>query len=59
VAQEVTATHNIFAMHVVGYDAKLYPGSWSDWSNNPDRPIATWRTTLISLVGAVSHHLIA
>jgi thiosulfate/3-mercaptopyruvate sulfurtransferase len=28
-------------MHVAGYDAKLYPGSWSDWSNTPDRPIAT------------------
>lgn len=37
----VTATHNIFAMHLAGYDAKLYPGSWSDWSNTPDRPIAT------------------
>lgn len=37
----VTATHNLFAMHLAGYDAKLYPGSWSDWSNNPANDIAT------------------
>ncbi|MFN5927036.1 MAG: sulfurtransferase, partial [Roseiflexaceae bacterium] len=37
----VTATHNLFAMHLAGYDAKLYPGSWSDWSNDPNHPIAT------------------
>lgn len=40
----VTATHNLFAMHLAGYDAKLYPGSWSDWSNNPDHAIATGDT---------------
>jgi len=37
----VTATHNLFAMHLAGYDAKLYPGSWSDWSNDPTHAIAT------------------
>ena len=37
----VTATHNLFAMHLAGYDAKLYPGSWSDWSNDPNHAIAT------------------
>lgn len=37
----VTATHNLFAMHLAGYDAKLYPGSWSDWSNDPAHAIAT------------------
>jgi len=27
----VTACVNIFSLHLCGIDAKLYPGSWSDW----------------------------
>jgi len=27
----VTACHNIFALKLLGLDAKLYEGSWSDW----------------------------
>lgn len=37
----VTATHDIFALHLAGYQALLYPGSWSDWSSQTERPIAT------------------
>jgi thiosulfate/3-mercaptopyruvate sulfurtransferase len=37
----VTATHDIFALHLAGIDATLYPGSWSDWSSQEARPIAT------------------
>jgi thiosulfate/3-mercaptopyruvate sulfurtransferase len=37
----VTATHQIAALAVAGIDATLYPGSWSEWSSQPDRPIAT------------------
>jgi thiosulfate/3-mercaptopyruvate sulfurtransferase len=37
----VSATHTIFALHLAGRDALLYPGSWSDWSSDPERPIAT------------------
>ncbi|MFZ9858090.1 MAG: sulfurtransferase [Roseiflexaceae bacterium] len=37
----VTATHDIFALHLAGIDAILYPGSWSDWSSQEVRPIAT------------------
>lgn len=37
----VTAAHTIAALAVAGIDASLFPGSWSAWSNHPDRPVAT------------------
>ncbi|MCC2335924.1 sulfurtransferase [Cellulomonas sp. zg-Y766] len=37
----VTAAHEVAALASVGVDAALYPGSWSQWSNDPDRPVAT------------------
>jgi len=38
----VTACHNLLAMSLVGIArARLYAGSWSDWIEDPDRPIAT------------------
>ena len=38
----VTAAHELLAMHLAGIDgAALYPGSWSEWSGQPDRPAAT------------------
>ena len=38
----VTACHDLLAMSIAGIaDARLYPGSWSEWSSQPDRPIAT------------------
>lgn len=40
----VTATHQIAALAIAGIDADLYPGSWSQWSADPDRPIATGPT---------------
>ncbi|MFM9916794.1 MAG: sulfurtransferase [Rhizobacter sp.] len=37
----VTACHNLLAMAVAGFDgAALYPGSWSEWSSDPSRPVA-------------------
>jgi thiosulfate/3-mercaptopyruvate sulfurtransferase len=38
----VTAAHNILAMKIAGLpDPLLYPGSWSEWIVDPDRPVAT------------------
>lgn len=37
----VTACHNLLAMEHAGLPgSKLYPGSWSEWSADPARPIA-------------------
>jgi thiosulfate/3-mercaptopyruvate sulfurtransferase len=41
----VTACHNLLALEHAGLTgARLYPGSWSEWSSNPQRPIATGAT---------------
>lgn len=38
----VTACHNLFAMELAGLrGSALYPGSWSEWSSDPSRPVAT------------------
>ena len=38
----VTACHNLLALEVAGLPgAALYPGSWSEWSADPARPVAT------------------
>lgn len=37
----VTSIHSMIAMVMAGFDMpKLYPGSWSEWIADPDRPIA-------------------
>jgi thiosulfate/3-mercaptopyruvate sulfurtransferase len=37
----VTACHNLFAMELAGLKGSvLYPGSWSEWSSDPHRPVA-------------------
>lgn len=36
----VTACANLFALELAGiHGAKLYPGSWSDWSSYPNHPV--------------------
>lgn len=36
-----TACHNLLAMEIAGLPgAALYPGSWSEWSSDPSRPVA-------------------
>ncbi|WP_455922699.1 sulfurtransferase [Pseudomonas putida] len=38
----VTACHNLLALEIAGLGgARLYPGSWSEWSSDPLAPIAT------------------
>ena len=37
----ITAAHEVAALAVAGVDAALWPGSWSQWSADPDRPVAT------------------
>ena len=36
-----TACHNVLAMEIAGLGTTtLYPGSWSEWSSDPSRPVA-------------------
>lgn len=37
----VTAAHDALALTIAGFTPALYPGSWSQWSNHPDRPTAS------------------
>ena len=38
----VTAAHNVFSMVLAGLpEPALYPGSWSEWIEDPSHPVAT------------------
>ncbi len=40
----VSACHNLLAMEIAGLPgSKLYPGSWSEWITDPQRPVAVGR----------------
>ncbi|MEV5934778.1 sulfurtransferase [Streptomyces sp. NPDC052079] len=36
----VSAAHEVLALAVAGIPAALYVGSWSEWSSDPERPVA-------------------
>ncbi|MFE2323735.1 sulfurtransferase [Streptomyces sp. NPDC059385] len=37
----VSGAHEVLALAVAGIESDLYAGSWSEWSSDPDRPVAT------------------
>ena len=37
----ITAAHTLLALRTAELDGRIYPGSWSDWVSDPDRPVAT------------------
>lgn len=44
-ASSLSATHDLLALELAGIDGGLlYEGSWSHWSSDPSRPVATGAT---------------
>jgi len=37
----VSASHTALVLAELGIETKVFPGSWSQWSNTPGRPVAT------------------
>lgn len=37
----VSGAHEVLALELAGFEAALYAGSWSEWSADPARPVAT------------------
>jgi thiosulfate/3-mercaptopyruvate sulfurtransferase len=37
----MAACENLLVLESLGIEGRLYTGSWSDWSTDPDRPAAT------------------
>jgi thiosulfate/3-mercaptopyruvate sulfurtransferase len=37
----VTATHDLFALHLLGREGALFTGAWSGWVADPSRAVAT------------------
>jgi thiosulfate/3-mercaptopyruvate sulfurtransferase len=37
----ITAAHTVLALELAGLRGALYPGSWSEWVTDPQRPVAS------------------
>lgn len=37
----VSGAHEVLALELAGHRAALYAGSWSEWSSDESRPVAT------------------
>ncbi|HWH96831.1 MAG TPA: sulfurtransferase [Pseudolysinimonas sp.] len=37
----IVAAHEALALTLAGFEPAIYPGSWSQWSQHPERPAAT------------------
>lgn len=37
----VTAAHQAVALTLAGFEPRVFPGSWSQWSNHPELPVQT------------------
>jgi thiosulfate/3-mercaptopyruvate sulfurtransferase len=48
----VTAAHEIAALAIAGFPASLYPGSFSEWSNNPANEVVTGPASYADRPGA-------
>jgi thiosulfate/3-mercaptopyruvate sulfurtransferase len=40
----ITSCHTLLALELAGLSGRLYAGSWSEWSADPARPVATVET---------------
>jgi thiosulfate/3-mercaptopyruvate sulfurtransferase len=36
----MSAAHTVLALAAIGVEAAMYPGSWSQWTHDPSRPVA-------------------
>lgn len=48
----IASAHSVLAYSLVGVDAALYPGSWSQWSRERGRPVAVGAGAADTVLGS-------